>query len=136
MGLTDKIYKKGSFELETNTDGNVDTVKGECLFRAITGGFEFTYKEPTSDTKIKLTAERAELDRRGEMSYKFIVEPEKDHEAVMNTPYGKMNVTVTGEDMMYMPTAQGFDAVLRYYLGQGSGDRVHIIIALRVKFEK
>ncbi|MBP3270767.1 MAG: DUF1934 family protein [Ruminococcus sp.] len=135
MGLADRIYKKGSFELETNTDGDVDTVKGECLFREVTGGFEFTYKEETADTKIKLTSGRAELERKGEISYKFRLEPEMSYDAVMNTPYGKMCVTVTGEDMMYMPTAKGFDGVLRYYLGQGA-DKVHIIIALRVKFDK
>lgn len=137
MGLTDKIFKSGSFELETNTDGNVDKIDGECLFRNITGGFEFMYKEPISDTKIRLTTDRAEIERKGELSYRFIIEPEKEHAAVMSTPYGKMDVAVTGEDMLYMPMAHGFDAVLRYFIGTpGAAEKSHIVIALRVKFGK
>lgn len=137
MGLTDKIFKGGRFELETTTDGSVDKIDGDCLFRNITGGFEFMYKEPICDTKIRLTTDRVELERKGELSYRFIVEPEKTHEAVMNTPYGKMDVAVTGEDMLYMPTAQGFDAVLRYFIGaKGDEKQSHIVIALRVKFTK
>lgn len=137
MGLTDKIFKSGSFELETNTDGDVEKQDGECLFRNITGGFEFMYKDSISDKKIRLTTDRAEIECKGKLGYRFIIEPEKEHESVMTTPYGRMTVAVTGEDMLYMPTAQGFDAVLRYYIGApGADDRSHIIIALRVKFGK
>lgn len=136
MGLTDKIFKPAVFELETNSDGNVDTVKGDCLYRLVTGGFELIYKEEGSETRVKLTAENVEFERKGELSYKMLILPQQTTSTVMNTAYGKMELSVKGEDMLYMPMQHGFDAVFRYSLMNGSGGSTHMTIALRVKYNR
>ena len=137
MGLSDKIYRNAAFELETNADGNVDTVKGDCLYRLVTGGFEMVYKEDSTETRVRLTAECVEFERKGEQSYKMTVLPQKQTQTVMTTPYGKLELTVEGEDMLYMPMQHGFDAVFRYFMQTGpEQERVHMTVALRVKFDK
>ncbi len=136
MGLMDKIYKNASFELETNADGDIDTVRGECLYRLVTGGFEMFYKEQNAETRIRLTAGSVELERKGDQSYKITLLPQEKTTTVMNTPYGKVELSVEGEEMLYMPMVHGFDAVFRYnMIVPPAEEKLHFTIALRVKFK-
>ncbi len=135
MGLTDKIYKNAGFELETVSDGDVQTVRGDCLYRLVTGGFELFFKEEQTDTRIVLTAENVIFERKGDVSYKIDLRPKKQTTTDMKTPYGKIPLTVEGKDMLYMPTAEGFDAIFRYDMyPQPNQSKVEMTVSLRVKY--
>lgn len=137
MNIGEKKYRQGKIQVETSSGGDVITSDGECLFRSVTGGTEIFYKpaEGASCT-ISLGTRRAQIDMKGEMSYRFKIEPETDYPAVIKTQYGKMDITVRGGDMLVKPFKDGLEAVIRYALMNGGEVVTENTMALRVKFDK
>ncbi len=135
MSISEKKYKQGKIKVETSTDGEIITSDGECLFRAVTGGTELFYKPADgASCTITLGTRRAQIDMKGDMSYKFKIEPGADTPAVIKTQYGKIDVTVRGGDMLVKPFKDGVEAVVRYAIMSNGKVLTDNTMALRAYF--